>query len=91
LRGYAQLDPLTEYKNEAFSMFEKLLNDVSFDFIRRIFQIKVTDESAVNEKMKTSAAEEAVYSAPSPINVFEQEKIADKLLIGVLPMALLTM
>jgi preprotein translocase subunit SecA len=74
LRGYAQLDPLTEYKNEAFSMFEKLLNDVSFDFIRRIFQIKVTDESAVNEKMKTSAAEEAVYSAPSPINVFEQVK-----------------
>ncbi len=41
LRGYAQLDPLTEYKNEAFGMFEKLLTDVYFDVVRRLFQVQV--------------------------------------------------
>ena len=46
LRGYAQLDPLTEYKNEAFSMFEKLLSDINFDFVRRIFKIRVDIQQA---------------------------------------------
>ncbi len=41
LRGYAQLDPLVEYKNEAFSMFEKLLADINFEVIRRIFKLEV--------------------------------------------------
>lgn len=72
LRGYAQLDPLTEYKNEAFSMFEKLLNDISFDFVRRIFQIKVTSEEAVTEQMKVSVAEDAVYSAAEQKNSLKE-------------------
>ncbi|KXK12232.1 MAG: Protein translocase subunit SecA [Microgenomates bacterium OLB23] len=44
LRGYAQLNPLTEYKNEAFSMFEKLLTDVHYDVVRRLFQVQVNNE-----------------------------------------------
>jgi preprotein translocase subunit SecA len=28
LRGYAQRDPLNEFKNEAFTLFESLLNDL---------------------------------------------------------------
>ena len=28
LRGYAQRDPLNEFKNEAFTLFERLLNDL---------------------------------------------------------------
>ncbi|MFH1827440.1 MAG: preprotein translocase subunit SecA [bacterium] len=41
LRGYAQLDPLVEYKNEAFTMFEKLYSDISFEVIRRLFNIEI--------------------------------------------------
>ncbi len=41
LRGYAQLDPLVEYKNEAYSMFEKLIGDINFEAIRRLFKIEV--------------------------------------------------
>ncbi|MGB9707497.1 MAG: preprotein translocase subunit SecA [Microgenomates group bacterium] len=53
LRGYAQLDPLVEYKNEAFSMFEKLISDLNFEVTRRLFKIEVrfADElSNIQEK-----------------------------------------
>jgi preprotein translocase subunit SecA len=41
LRGYAQLDPLVEYKNEAFSMFEKLIASINYEATRRIFKVEV--------------------------------------------------
>ncbi len=53
LRGYAQLDPLTEYKNEAFGMFEKLLTDVYFDVVRRLFQVQV-DAQETPQDMKAA-------------------------------------
>ncbi len=41
LRGYGQRDPLVEYKKEAFGMFEKLLNQIDFEMIRKIFRVQV--------------------------------------------------
>ncbi|MGB9637593.1 MAG: SEC-C metal-binding domain-containing protein, partial [Microgenomates group bacterium] len=41
LRGYAQRDPLVEYKKEAFEMFEKLVNQIDYEVIRKIFRIQV--------------------------------------------------
>ena len=41
LRGYAQKDPLVEYKKEAFEMFEKLVNRIDYEVIRKIFRIQV--------------------------------------------------
>lgn len=41
LRGYGQLDPLVEYKNEAFSMFERLVSAVDYEITRRIFKVQV--------------------------------------------------
>ena len=41
LRGYAQMDPLVEYKNEAFRLFESLMGEINFDFTRRILHIEV--------------------------------------------------
>ncbi|MBI3282456.1 SEC-C domain-containing protein, partial [Candidatus Curtissbacteria bacterium] len=40
LRGYAQKDPLVEYKQEAFNMFESLLNRINSQIARRIFRIQ---------------------------------------------------
>lgn len=39
LRGYAQKDPLVEYKQEAFNMFESLLNRIDTQISRRVFRI----------------------------------------------------
>ena len=39
LRGYAQRDPLTEYKNEAFDLFEKFIFGINSQISRRILKI----------------------------------------------------
>jgi preprotein translocase subunit SecA len=44
LRGFAQIEPLVAYKNEAFTLFEDLMNSVWGDFARMIFHVEVTVE-----------------------------------------------
>lgn len=41
LRGYGQRDPLVEYKNEAFSMFETLIASIDSEIVHRIFKVQV--------------------------------------------------
>ncbi|HSX40103.1 MAG TPA: preprotein translocase subunit SecA [Candidatus Saccharimonadales bacterium] len=41
LRGYGQRDPLVEYKNEAFKMFETLINSIDDEIVHRIYRIQV--------------------------------------------------
>jgi len=41
LRGYGQRDPLVEYKNEAFSMFERLVAAIDSEIVHRIFKVQV--------------------------------------------------
>ena len=42
LRAYGQRDPLVEFKNEAFSLFEGLMDKIDDEFSRRIFRVGVT-------------------------------------------------
>ncbi len=44
LRGFAQIEPLVAYKNEAFELFQDLMNSVWGDFARMIFHVEVTVE-----------------------------------------------
>ncbi len=39
LRGYAQRDPLIEYKREGFDLFEKLMVEVDYEIVHRIYKI----------------------------------------------------
>ena len=41
LRGYGQRDPLIEYKNEAFVMFERLVVSVDSNITGRIFRVQI--------------------------------------------------
>ncbi|MCC5995994.1 MAG: preprotein translocase subunit SecA [Oceanicaulis sp.] len=41
LRGYAQRDPLNEYKTEAFSLFEGLLDELRFETTRMLFNLRI--------------------------------------------------
>ena len=42
LRGYGQREPLVEYKNEAFELFDKLMANIDLTLVRRIFRIVPT-------------------------------------------------
>jgi preprotein translocase subunit SecA len=44
LRGFAQIDPLVAYKNEAFALFGDLMNSVWADYARMIFNVQVSVE-----------------------------------------------
>ncbi len=44
LRGFAQIDPLVAYKNEAFELFGDLMNSVWADYTRMIFNVQVNVE-----------------------------------------------
>ena len=41
LRGYAQRDPLNEFKTEAFSLFETLLDELRFETTRVLFNMRL--------------------------------------------------
>ena len=41
LRGYGQRDPLVEYKNEAYAMFERLIAGIDSEIVHRIFKVQV--------------------------------------------------
>ncbi len=43
-RGYAQRDPLNEYKTEAFSLFESLLNDLRRQVTSNLSRVEVRQE-----------------------------------------------
>ena len=44
LRGFAQIDPLVAYKNEAFALFGDLMSSVWTDYTRMIFNMQVNVE-----------------------------------------------
>ena len=45
LRGFAQRDPLVEYKNEGFALFRDLMNSIWEDFGRYIFHVAGGDRA----------------------------------------------
>ena len=52
LRGYGQRDPLVEYKNEAYSMFERLMSAIGSDIVHRIFKVQVNIPKTENKEQK---------------------------------------
>ena len=41
LRGFAQIDPLVAYKNEAFTLFQDMMNTIWADFARMVYNVEV--------------------------------------------------
>ena len=57
LRGYGQREPLVEYKNEAFKMFEQLINGIDDEIVHRIYRIQVQPTPmSQHQHMVTQAA-----------------------------------
>ena len=55
LRSYGQRDPLVEYKKEAFTLFENLLNKLKIDFVTILINSKIVKEKTEeDDKVKAS-------------------------------------
>ena len=49
LQAFSQKDPLVEYKNEAFKLFEKLIGGIDDGIVTRIFKVQiVTEQPSIN-------------------------------------------
>ena len=54
LRGYGQRDPLLEFKNEGFDLFQRLLDEVDKQVASSIFKVEVAPQVAPEVKAVTS-------------------------------------
>ena len=62
-RGYAQRDPLNEYKNEAFQLFENLLNTLREQVTTQLAQIRPMSEEERQALAKRLAQQQAMLAA----------------------------
>jgi preprotein translocase subunit SecA len=58
LRGYAQRDPLHEYKREGFDMFSSLINRLSYDVCEKLFRVQPVSETDMERLEKRRRAEQ---------------------------------
>ena len=57
LRGYAQRDPLIEYKREGFELFEKLMVEIDYEIVHRIYKIAVAGQAPVIQRQEVVVEE----------------------------------
>ncbi|MDQ2090378.1 preprotein translocase subunit SecA [Marimonas arenosa] len=62
-RGYAQRDPLNEYKNEAFQLFESMLDSLRQDVTKTLAQIRPLTEE---EQAEILAQQGLMRAPPAP-------------------------
>ena len=63
LRAYGQRDPLIEYKNEAFQMFQELVDSIQADIVANMFRVQVMKEEAPPPP-QPAVAQAASYTSP---------------------------
>ena len=85
LRGYAQRDPLVEYKRETYRMFNELLNLIQKEVVYMIYKMSIGVELAPSViesgKLQFKGAEKTAEEAPSQPRA-KKEKNADGSEVG---------
>jgi preprotein translocase subunit SecA len=66
LRGYGQRDPLTEYKREAFDLFQEMVDRVKTTVIERLFRVQLVREVAFDIPIGTRWGEIRESHGDSP-------------------------
>jgi len=64
-RGYAQRDPLNEYKTEAFQLFSTLLDGLRVEVAQKISQIRPLSEDEQRQMMEQLLAQQRQMQAPA--------------------------
>ncbi|MDP7167097.1 MAG: preprotein translocase subunit SecA [Nitrospinota bacterium] len=67
LRGYAQVDPLNEYKREAFEMFESLNERIDSETLLYLYKLDVRDEGI---QLEDYEREQEFYMTHNEVDAF---------------------
>ncbi len=64
LRGYAQKDPLVEYRKEGFEMFQKLMTQFEYNLARKIFRLEPVAPQATTPSNVTEGRGDSLENKP---------------------------
>ena len=70
LRGYAQRDPLNEFKNEAFTLFDRLLKDLRRGVTRTLMRAQFANDTPSSDEGEEAEARpqpQQIASRPAPM------------------------
>jgi preprotein translocase subunit SecA len=79
LRSYAQKDPLTEYRREAFDMFEELTQSIRHDFVTYIYRVdfvRPDTQQARTQRVQDNRTEVESQGREQPAGT--QQAVSDK-------------
>ncbi len=75
LRAMAQRDPLVEYKNEAYSAFERMTASMYDDYLRTILRIEIAVTPNVVEEAEAAPSAPAQMSYSSPEEALDSTSV----------------
>jgi preprotein translocase subunit SecA len=62
-RGYAQRDPLNEYKSESFQLFETMLNSLRLDVTQKLSQVRPISKEEQEQLVAQFMAQQQAFAA----------------------------
>ena len=78
LRGYAQKNPVQEYKRESFEMFTSMLDSINFEVIQALTRVQIRSEEQVQALEQSHQPEQDIRmehaSAQNPLNAPQAEE-----------------
>jgi preprotein translocase subunit SecA len=65
LQAYGQRDPLVEFKNQAYTLFERLMGDIDYEVVHQLFKVELVQQPAlpIMEEVKTELPVGSVEAA----------------------------
>ena len=72
LRAYAQKNPKNEFKREAYSMFENMLDEIDIETVRILFSLQIANEEVLKD-LKKESDDEIVLEKPDLVYSDSQE------------------
>ena len=58
LRAYGQIDPLVEYRNEAFNMFQEMIEDIQLEVTRLVLHAQIVEAPRVRQSVTVNRGED---------------------------------
>ena len=73
LRGFGQMDPLIEYKNEAFRLFEGLMHSVDLEIVKGIMYVEIKNGEEAKKIEEPEKERPMILKAAQGIDTFHEK------------------
>ncbi|MFZ9038482.1 MAG: preprotein translocase subunit SecA [Gammaproteobacteria bacterium] len=78
LRGYAQKNPVQEYKRESFEMFTSMLDSINYEAVQAMTRVQIRGEEQVEALEQSHQPEQAIkMEHASALNPLEEQQSAE--------------